>query len=47
MDRVAYRLKRWAGVWAERPEYSEKKGLPHKSSLCEGCKIGVCKEGFD
>lgn len=43
VERVAYRLKKWAGVRMERPEYNEEgEGPPHKSSLCEGCKAGCC-----
>lgn len=45
VERVAYRIKKWAGVHAERAEYREKKGEPHKSDLCEGCKRGLCDRG--
>jgi hypothetical protein len=44
VERVAYRLKKWAGVEVERPYFGAKNGLPHKSELCEGCKRGVCQE---
>ncbi|KAF1975974.1 hypothetical protein BU23DRAFT_457231 [Bimuria novae-zelandiae CBS 107.79] len=44
IERVAYRLKQWAGLMMEKPYYAEKKGPPHKSKLCEGCKRGVCRE---
>lgn len=44
VDRVAYRLKKWAGIWMEKQHHASKKGLPHKSDLCEGCKRGVCRE---
>jgi hypothetical protein len=44
IDRVAYRLKKWAGVPVEQPPYSEKEGLPHESSLCEGCKRNLCQQ---
>jgi hypothetical protein len=49
VDRVAYRIKKWAGVSeATRPFDSSKRTKPHESSLCEGCKQGVCKRGgFD
>ncbi|KAF2242405.1 hypothetical protein BU26DRAFT_524525 [Trematosphaeria pertusa] len=47
VDRVAYRLKKWAGVYMERQSYDRKKGLPHESELCEGCKRGVCRQAFD
>ncbi|KAL8732007.1 MAG: hypothetical protein Q9181_004096 [Wetmoreana brouardii] len=43
-DRVAYRLKKWAGVPTEEQHYSQKAGLPHKSELCEGCKRGYCRQ---
>ena len=45
VERVAYRLKKWAGVELQAPPYREKKGPPHKSELCEGCKQGCCQEG--
>lgn len=47
VDRVAYRLKKWAGVPTEEQRYSEKKGLPHKSELCEGCKRGLCQQRYE
>lgn len=37
VERVAYRIQKWAGVRMEQPYYASKKGLPHKSELCEGC----------
>lgn len=43
IERVAYRLKRWAGVSVEPCEFSSKKGLPHKADLCEGCRQGYCQ----
>ncbi|KFH42532.1 hypothetical protein ACRE_067530 [Hapsidospora chrysogenum ATCC 11550] len=45
IERVAYRLKKWAGVRMERQPYSTKKGLPHRRELCEGCRLGYCQEG--
>jgi len=43
IERVAYRLKKWAGVPMETPEYNAvERGPPHESSLCEGCKAGCC-----
>ena len=42
VDRVAYRLKKWAGVTMERQHVAPKKGPPHESTLCEGCKRGIC-----
>lgn len=46
IERVAYRLKVWAGVPVERPFYDkDNKTPPHKMELCEGCKRGVCLAG--
>lgn len=42
VDRVAYRLKKWAGVEVEQPHYERKDRGPHESKFCEGCKKGVC-----
>ncbi|KAK0749585.1 zinc-binding domain-containing protein [Schizothecium vesticola] len=43
IERVAYRLKKWAGVPVETPEYNAVVGKPpHESSLCEGCKAKCC-----
>jgi hypothetical protein len=42
VDRVAYRLKKWAGVAVEQPIYTRKETPPHRSDLCEGCKRYVC-----
>nr|POF22344.1 hypothetical protein CFP56_36429 [Quercus suber] len=44
-DRVAYRLKKWSGIAAERPFYQRKNGEPHETLFCEGCKNGHCSEG--
>jgi hypothetical protein len=44
VERVAYRLKKWAGVPMEIPPYEKKEGRPHKRELCEGCKAGHCQE---
>lgn len=44
IERVAYRLKKWAGVEMERPPFEPKKGPPHETELCEGCKRGVCPQ---
>ncbi|KXH60882.1 hypothetical protein CNYM01_12630 [Colletotrichum nymphaeae SA-01] len=46
VDRIAYRLKKWAGVAMERPVYEKKGTPPHKKELCEGCKKGRCRAGF-
>ncbi|KAH8838735.1 hypothetical protein MCOR27_010138 [Pyricularia oryzae] len=45
VERVAYRLKKWAGVSVEVPRHEMKSTPPHMSSLCEGCRQGCCKEG--
>ena len=43
VERVAYRLKKWAGIELEVPIYSGNKVTkPHQSALCEGCKQGYC-----
>jgi len=47
VDRVAYRLKKWAGIPMEQRYYASKAGLPHKRNLCEGCKRGVCRQTND
>jgi hypothetical protein len=44
IERVAYRLKKWAGVEMEVPYYGDRTGSPHKQEFCEGCKRGKCKE---
>ncbi|TEA14139.1 hypothetical protein C8034_v003182 [Colletotrichum sidae] len=45
VERVAYWLKKWAGVEMERPVHAIKSTPPHKSDLCEGCKAGYCRQG--
>lgn len=44
VERIAYRLKRWAGVKVERQYHVERAGSPHKADLCEGCKSGYCPD---
>ena len=44
VDRVAYRLKKWAGIQIEQRYYAPKEGLPHARNLCEGCRRGVCRQ---
>ena len=41
---MAYRIKKWNGIEMEVPDFSGKKGAPHESDLCEGCKAGHCSE---
>ncbi|KAK4170574.1 zinc-binding domain-containing protein, partial [Triangularia setosa] len=44
INRVSYRLKKWAGISMETPDRKErKKTPPHKSDLCEGCRRGLCE----
>ncbi|KAI1373494.1 zinc-binding domain-containing protein [Hypoxylon crocopeplum] len=45
VERVAYRLRKWAGVRVEKQHYDGRTGPPHRSDLCEGCKSGYCREG--
>ena len=47
VERVAYWLRKWAGMVLEKPPHSGKKGPPHRSELCEGCKQGCCQDGTD
>ncbi|KAK1624559.1 zinc-binding domain-containing protein [Colletotrichum phormii] len=47
VERIAYRLKRWAGVEMEQPFYAGKEGPPHQIDLCEGCKRGYCQRRND
>lgn len=42
VERVAYRLKKWAGVWVEPPVYNRGLRGPHEERLCEGCRRGTC-----
>ncbi|UPX09972.1 uncharacterized protein EKO05_0000648 [Ascochyta rabiei] len=47
VERVAFRLKTWAGVRMEEPPFEKMKGPPHESAFCEGCARGVCRLGGD
>jgi hypothetical protein len=49
VQRVAYRLEKWAGVHqtVARGQWKEHRGPPHRHDLCEGCKQGVCKQDRD
>ncbi|KAK3376038.1 zinc-binding domain-containing protein [Lasiosphaeria ovina] len=43
VERVAYRLKKWAGVPMATQVYAPRLlGPEHESELCEGCKAGYC-----
>lgn len=44
VERIAYRLKRWAGVKTEKSFYAGKDGPPHQVDLCEGCQQGYCQK---
>ncbi len=44
VERIAYRLKKWAGIPTEPPVYSGQSRGPHESSLCEACRAGCCQE---
>jgi hypothetical protein len=46
IERVAYRLRKWAGVEVEAPTQPGPRGLPHEDKLCEGCKAGYCMKGY-
>jgi hypothetical protein len=45
IDRVTYRLKRWAGVKVTRLYYRGKRTPQHEQDFCEGCKRGKCERG--
>lgn len=47
VERVAYRLKKWAGVMVARPSFKRRTGPPHEREFCEGCKVGVCPQTVD
>ncbi|KAI1135211.1 zinc-binding domain-containing protein [Hypoxylon sp. FL0543] len=45
VERIAYRLKKWADLDVQKPPYKGKGGGPkHEDALCEGCRLGVCAE---
>lgn len=46
VERVAYRLKKWAGIQMKQQHYVGKAGPPHKRELCEGCKKGYCQQMY-
>ena len=48
VERITFRLRRWAGVQVEPQEYSRsKEGPPHERNLCEGCKRGICRWDYE
>ena len=44
VDRLAYRLKKWAGLQMDQQVYTSRESAPHESALCEGCRRGVCQQ---
>lgn len=46
-ERVVYWIKKWNGIWVERPPTSGDSRGPHNSRLCEGCRAGHCTESRD
>lgn len=47
VDRVAYRIQKWAGVRMGEQHYDTKTSMPHEKDFCEGCKRGVCRQTDD
>ena len=47
VDRVAYRIQKWAGVPMEQRPYASKSSKPHEEDFCEGCKRGFCQQKDD
>ncbi|KAH3996958.1 hypothetical protein HBH98_000890 [Parastagonospora nodorum] len=43
VERIAYRLKKWAGVPVEPPPFSGQSRGPHDEERCEGCRAGNCR----
>lgn len=46
VERVAYRLRKWAGVPQKPAVYSKFKTPPHKEELCEGCMSDHCQRSW-
>lgn len=44
IQRITYRLKKWAGVRMEQQPSNGRRGPPHKEDLCEGCRQGYCQQ---
>ena len=42
VERIAYRIKKWAGFRVESRGYIRESKGPHEEMLCEGCKRGTC-----
>jgi hypothetical protein len=47
VERIAYRLKKWAGVTVEMRPFSGTSKGPHEIEHCEGCKAGHCSRALD
>ena len=47
VERVAYRLNKWAGVAVSQKHVNRGKSDPHEREYCEGCKAGVCSWGVE
>ncbi|KAH8621981.1 hypothetical protein IG631_23376 [Alternaria alternata] len=48
VERIAYWLKRWAGIRVVQPPIGTGLGRgPHKSEHCEGCKVRHCSRADD
>lgn len=43
VERVAYRIRKWAGFKENEPFFKKRKGPPHREDLCEGCQAGECQ----
>lgn len=43
VDRISYRLRKWAGLPVEMPYYSKKDHRRHDFAHCEGCRLGHCE----
>lgn len=47
-ERVTYWLKKWNGIQVRRPSSSSRASSgPHDSELCEGCRVGHCRDAND
>ncbi|KAK3988772.1 hypothetical protein QBC44DRAFT_350994 [Cladorrhinum sp. PSN332] len=44
VDRVSYRIQKWAGIGVEKPYYAGTSKGPHEGEFCEGCKNGHCTQ---
>ncbi|KAK3347153.1 zinc-binding domain-containing protein [Lasiosphaeria hispida] len=45
IDRVAFRLKKWAGLVVPAVPYVKRGTPPHLSDFCEACIAGFCERG--